>query len=183
MTIIPTLTTERLILRAYLEDDAPALAAIHGDPQVSRFLGANGEPKASLVEAWDHIAMHLGHWALKGCGKWAVVEKASGQLVGRIGYFDAPYEWPGLELGWTLSRDVWGRGYATEGAHAALNWGFQTLATNEIISAIRPANHPSIRVAERLGERHLRDVALHNKPCLIYGITREEWQRQAATKG
>ena len=176
MTTIPTLTTERLVLRGYREDDVPALAAIHGDPQVMRFLGATGEPKSSLADAWDHIATHLGHWALKGCGKWAAVEKSSGLLVGRIGYFDAPYEWPGLELGWTLSPTVWGKGYATEGARAALNWGFETLATNEIISAIRPGNDPSIRVAERLGERHVRDYTLHGKPCLIYAISRQEWK-------
>lgn len=57
----------------------------------------------------------------------------------------------------------------------ALDWGFETLDTDEIISAINPANAPSIRVAERLGERYVRDDIMNGAPCRIYAITRDEW--------
>lgn len=180
MKQIPTLTTERLILRAWREDDAPALAAIHGDPLVSRYIGVTGDPMPTLSQAWDHIALHTGHWALKGYGKWAAIERSTNRLIGRIGYFHAPYDWPGLELGWTLSRDCWGRGYATEGALAALDWGFETLPASEIISAIHPDNSASMRVAERVGEKRWREDKAHNKPCIVYGITRDEWSARKA---
>lgn len=176
MTAIPTLTTDRLILRAFRESDCPAIAALHGDPEVARFIRSQPEPE--LAKAWDYIAVQLGHWVMKGQGKWAAIERSSGRLIGRIGYFDAPYDWPGLELGWTLSRECWGNGYATEGARAALDWGFKTLNAAEIISAIHPDNTPSIRVAERLGERHRRNGTVHGKPCLIYGITIDDWRAQ-----
>ncbi len=175
--IIPTLTTDRLILRAFREDDEQAIAALHCDPEVVRYLTPNGEPQPSLAEAWDHIAKHLGHWFLKGYGKWAVDERASGRFVGRVGLYDPPYDWVGIELGWTFLRDAWGKGYATEAGAAAMRWGFETLAVDEIVSAIHPDNAASIRVAKRLGERHLRDGTLNGKPALIYGITASEWRR------
>lgn len=178
MIEIPTLTTERLVLRGYRESDAPALAALHGDPEVIKFLSPTGEPEPGLADAWEHIARHVGHWALKGCGKWAVDERATGRFVGRVGLYDPPYDWPGLELGWTLTRDSWGKGYATEAARAALAWSFESFKANEIISAIHPDNAASIRVAQRLGERHLREGTINGKLCLIYGISVEEWRAQ-----
>lgn len=174
--IIPTLTTERLILRAYREDDVPAIAALHGDPEVMRFLSPTGEPEPSLADAWNHIAKHLGHWVLKGYGKWAVDERATGRFVGRVGLYDPPYDWVGLELGWTFMREAWGKGYATEAGAAALRWGFETLGANEIVSAIDPDNTASIAVAKRIGERYLRDGKLNGKPCLLYGMTKDDWR-------
>ncbi len=173
---IPTLTTSRFILRAFREDDVPALTALHSDPEVMRFLRPNGEPEPNPRLAWEYLAMQMGHWLLKGYGKWALADRATDMLVGRVGYFDAPYEWPGLELGWTISRSLWGQGYASEAARLALNWGFETLATNEIISAIHPGNVASMRVAERIGERRLREGHVLGQPCLIYGISQDEWK-------
>lgn len=178
MINIPTLTTERLILRGYRESDAPAIAALHGDPEVIRFLSPTGEPEPGLADAWEHIAKHVGHWALKGYGKLAVDERATGRFVGRVGLYNPPYDWPGLELGWTLARDTWGKGYATEAARAVLKWGFESLGVDEIISAIHPDNAASIRVAERIGERKLREGKLNGGPCLIYGIAAAEWRAQ-----
>ena len=154
---IPTLTAARFTLRAFREDDVPALTALHSDPEVMRFLRPNGEPEPNPRLAWEYMAMQMGHWLLKGYGKWAMADRTTDELVGRVGYFDSPYEWPGLELGWTISRSLWGQGYASEAARLALNWGFETLATNEIISAIHPGNVASMRVAERIGERRLRE--------------------------
>ena len=173
--IIPTLTADRFVLRPFREDDVPALTALHSDPEVMRFLRPGGEPESSPRQAWDYMAVQMGHWLLKGYGKWALADRASDELVGRVGYFHAPYEWPGLELGWTISRRIWGQGYAAEAARLALDWGFETLNTDEIISAINPNNERSIRVAERLGERHVRDDAMNGVPCRIYAITRDGW--------
>lgn len=173
---IPTLSSDRFVLRAFRESDVPALAALHGDPEVIRFLRADGIPEPGLRDAWDYLAMHMGHWLLKGYGKWTLADPKSDELLGRVGYFDAPYDWPGLELGWTIARRLWGQGYATQAARLALDWGFENLHTHEIISAIHPDNARSARVAERLGQRHVRDGKVGDAPCRIFAITRDEWR-------
>jgi len=174
--IIPTLTADRFVLRAFRESDVPALTALHSNPDVMRYLRPNGEVETRPRQAWDYIATQMGHWLLKGYGKWALADRASDALIGRVGYFDAPYEWPGLELGWTLARGVWGKGYATEAARLALDSGFEAIATDEILSAIIVGNDSSVRVAERLGMRRVRSDVLHEMPCHIYAMTREEWR-------
>jgi len=172
---IPTLTADRFILRAFRESDIPALTVLHSDPEVMRYLRENGEVETAPRKAWEYMAMMMGHWQLKGYGKWAMADVKSDELIGRVGYYDAPYDWPGLELGWTIARRFWGKGYATEAARMALDWGFETLDANEIISAIITGNERSVRVAERLGERYVRDGTVHGAPCRIYAITRDEW--------
>lgn len=173
---IPTLTSSRFRLRALRESDVPALTRLHSDPEVMRFLRADGNVETTPRQAWEYIAMHTGHWHLKGYGKWALADLATDELIGRVGYYNAPYEWPGLELGWTLSREHWGKGLATEAATLALDWAFTDRGLDEVISAINPANASSIRVAERLGERLQGEGVIHGSRCLIFGITKAEWQ-------
>lgn len=166
---IPTLTTERLLMRAFRESDLDEYAAMCADPEVMRYLG-EGRPLARW-EAWRQMAMIIGHWQLRGYGMWAVEENSTGKLLGRIGCF-YPEGWPGFEIGWTLGRQAWGKGFATEGARAALDFAFQTLDQNHVISLIRPDNQASIRVAERLGESLEGSVTLFGGEALIYGIHR-----------
>ena len=175
-----TLRTERLVLRMLREDDLNEYAVMTADPEVTRHLGDGST--LSRADAWRQMAMILGHWQLRGYGMWAVEEASTGRLAGRIGFFN-PEGWPGFELGWTLAREFWGRGYATEGARRALEYGFNELGREHVISLIRPANLPSVRVAERLGERLEDTVELHGNPALVYGITREDWlARRAESK-
>ena len=167
-----TLRTERLVLRMLREGDFEQYAAMMADPEVTRYLG-DGRPLAR-PDAWRQMAMLLGHWRLRGYGHWAVEEAATGRLAGRVGFFN-PEGWPGFELGWTLAREFWGRGYATEGARRALEYGFKELGRDRVISLIRPENVASIRVAERLGERPDGSVELLGSPALVYAIRREDW--------
>ncbi len=162
-----TLETERLLLRQFRDDDLDAFAAIGADLEVMEFLG----PVMSRRDAWRAMAMMLGHWELRGYGSWAVEERATGQLLGRIGLYN-PEGWPGLEVGWTLARPAWGRGYATEGARASLDYAFDTLGAEHVISVIDPDNARSIAVAERLGERYERMWDLDGNAVAIYGIAR-----------
>jgi len=111
-----TLETERLILRMFREEDFEHYARICADPEVTRYLGQGNT--LERWEAWRQMAMILGHWQLRGYGIWAVEERKTGKLMGRIGLFN-PEGWPGLELGWVLGRDYWGKGFATEGAAKA----------------------------------------------------------------
>jgi RimJ/RimL family protein N-acetyltransferase len=163
------LETERLVLRMFRETDFEAYTRIFADPEVMRYV-SDGKP-LSRQEAWRSLAFQLGHWALRGYGMWAVEEKASGSLVGRIGLLN-PEGWPGFELGWALGREHWGKGYATEGARRALAYAFTDLGREHVISVILPENLASIRVAERLGETLEGRVVLFGREALVYGIHR-----------
>jgi len=170
---MPTLQTDRLLLRIFRLEDFEPYAQMLADPEVQRYLG-DGKP-ASRSEAWRSMAMLLGHWQLLGFGLWAVEERASGVLIGRIGLFN-PEGWPGVELGWMLRRESWGQGLATEGARAALTYAFTELLQPHIISMIRPDNTASIRVAEKLGEQLEDRIEFRGDDALVYGISRERWQ-------
>jgi RimJ/RimL family protein N-acetyltransferase len=170
MENIVTLETERLRLRAFRDEDIDAYAEINADPEVMRYL--TGKPM-SRAEAWRHMAMMVGHWVLRGYGCWAVEERETGTLVGRIGFND-PAGWPGFEIGWTLGRPYWGRGYAIEGARAALDYAFNELDKAHVISLIHPENRGSIAVAEKLGEKLEGETEVLGIPVLIYGIDRPE---------
>ena len=162
------LETERLILRRWREDDFEAYASLCADPQVMRYLGGKTFDR---TEAWRHLAMMIGHWQLRGYGLWAVEEKATGQFAGRIGFLN-PEGWPGFELGWTLKREFWGKGYATEGARRALEYAFKELDKQHVISLIHPENLSSIRVAERLGEMLEGTATIMGIDVLVYGVDR-----------
>ena len=167
MSAIPLLETERLILRGWNEDsDFEPYAAITADEQVMRYLG--GKPYTP-TEAWRHMAMIVGHWQLRGYSHWAVEEKHGGEFVGRIGFFN-PVGWPGFEIGWTLARSRWGRGYALEGARAALAWARDRLRADHVISCIHPENRNSIRVAEKLGQKFEYRTRVLDIPVFVYGI-------------
>lgn len=164
----PRLETERLILRTWSEDDFEEYAALCADPEVMRFLGGRTFDR---LEAWRHLAFMVGHWEMRGYGPFAVEEKASGELVGRIGFLN-PVGWPAFELGWTLARKFWGYGYASEGARRALTYAWEELDKDHVISLIDPQNTSSIKVAERLGETVEGKTELLGRDVLIYGIDR-----------
>jgi RimJ/RimL family protein N-acetyltransferase len=96
------------------------------------------------------MALFLGEWILHGYGMWAVEERASGRLIGRVGFLN-PHGWPACELGWLLAREAWGHGFALEAAEAARAYGRAKLGIGELISLIRPDNVRSIALAQRLG--------------------------------
>ncbi len=166
------LETERLRLRMWREEDFEAYAQMCADPEVMRFLG--GKP-FTRAEAWRHLAFLVGHWQLRGYGHWAVEEKASGRVIGRVGVQD-PEGWPGFEIGWAFARASWGRGYATEGAQKALEYAFTELGRAHVISLIHRDNKASIKVAERLGEKVEGATEVFGIDVLIYGISRATWQ-------
>ena len=170
------LETERLVLRMFCDKDVDAYARICANPEVTRFIGGGNSTRP---EVWRSLAMLLGHWSLRGYGMWAVEERASGELIGRVGLFN-PEGWPGIELSWMLRQESWGFGFATEGARAALAHTFTDLKIPHIISLIDPENVASIRVAERLGQRLEERIEFREHEMLVYGIGREEFEK---TKG
>jgi RimJ/RimL family protein N-acetyltransferase len=162
-----TLGSRRLLLRMFRESDLDAYAAMCGDAEVMRYLGA-GYP-LTREESWRNMALVLGHWQLRGFGLWAVEERATGLLAGRVGCWQ-PEGWPGREIGWALRREFWGRGYATEAGLTALEYAFAELRQSHVISLIHPRNGRSIAVALRLGMHHEGETEVMSHPVEIYGI-------------
>jgi RimJ/RimL family protein N-acetyltransferase len=169
------LETERLQLRQWKLDDFDWYAALCADAEVMRFLG--GKP-LNRLEAWRQFTSIAGHWHYRGYGVWAAVEKSSGELVGRIGIIDHE-GWPGFEIGWTLARSAWGKGYATEGAHRAMQYAFEDLKRDRIISLIHADNQGSIRVAARLGETVQGSTEVMGMQVQVYGMSAETWKARA----
>lgn len=140
------LETDRLVLTRPEPQHAEALLGLATDARVAATLGGVQTREA----AWRGVASLIGHWALRGFGFYAVVDKASGDTCGRIGFWQ-PEGWPGFELGWTLAYTHWGRGLATEAARALLPVAFGHMQQQRVISLILPDNTRSIAVAQRLG--------------------------------
>lgn len=162
---MPTLETERLVLRPLREDDLDGYAAMMADPEVVEFLGTAPMDRA---DAWRQLAYFLGHEALRGWSNNAVVDRSTGRFLGRCGLY-RPEGWPGLEVGWTLARDAWGNGYATEAAAAWRDWSFAHVDADELVSVVHRDNARSARTAERIGHRRLRDIEVRGHPCVLYG--------------
>ncbi|KAF1702392.1 GNAT family N-acetyltransferase [Pseudoxanthomonas kaohsiungensis] len=169
------LETPRLLLRLPRQEDFEAWAAFLADVEATRHLGGV-QPRPV---AWRGLAAMVGAWHLKGFAMFSVVEKDTGQWVGRVGPWQ-PEGWPGTEVGWSIVRERWGRGYAPEAAAACTAWAFDTLGWSEVIHTIAPGNASSKAVAAKLGSRFIGMGRLpepsHEKPVEIWGQTRAEWR-------
>lgn len=154
----PALWTERLQLRGWRDDDKPAYAALNADPEVM----AHFPSTLTAAQSDEMVDRFVAGWEQRGYGLWAVEVRESSRFIGFVGLssptWQAPFT-PCIEVGWRLSKDAWGRGYAPEAARAALAWGFEHLdpPRGEFVSFTTVANTNSRRVMEKLGLR--RDVA------------------------
>lgn len=175
------LETERLLLRPPCAEDFEAFARFAGDAEATRHIGGAQPPPV----AWRSLAALVGSWQLQGFSMFSVIEKAGGQWVGRIGPWQ-PYGWPGTEVGWSIGREHWGKGYAPEAARAAIDWAFEQLGWTEVIHTIAVDNANSKAVAAKLGSRYLRQGRLpephHQHEVEIWGQSREEWRARHAAR-
>ena len=171
----PTLETERLTLRPPAPEDFDSWAAFMADAEAARFIGGQ-QPRSS---AWRGFCSMAGAWAMFGYGMFSVIEKSTGRWVGRLGPWQ-PDGWPGTEVGWGIVRQAWGKGYATEGAAAAMDWAFDHLGWTDIIHCIDPENLASQRVAERLGSKNLGPTRMpapfEDLPVDAWGQSKHDWK-------
>lgn len=176
MAIGPTIETERLVLRPQIPEDFDAWAAVMADVEASGFIGG---PQPRAV-AWRGFTSMTGSWIVRGYAMFSVIEKTTGDWIGRIGPW-YPEGWPGREVGWGLVRSAWGKGYATEATVVCMDYAFDELGWDDVIHSIDPKNTPSQRLAERLGSTNRGPGRLpepfEDKVIDIWGQTREEWAR------
>ncbi len=173
------LETARLILRQPRLSDLDRWAEFMADPEAATHLGGV-QPRPV---AWRSLASMAGAWAIGGFGMFSVIEKASGEWIGRLGPWH-PDGWPGTEVGWGIARAYWGRGYAAEGSIAAIDWAFANLGWTEVIHTISPGNLSSQALARRLGSTKRGSTFLPPPFSTIavdvWGQSREQWQAQRA---
>jgi len=145
MITIPTLETERMILRGPKDSDFEPFAEFSAS---KRSIGVGGP--ATRAEAWRAMAMMIGHWEMRGYGMWWLEEKSSGKAVGRVGLWN-PEGWPGRELGWVVYAGYEGRGFAYEAAVASRDHAYGELGWSELISLVAPNNKRCLALCDRLG--------------------------------
>lgn len=161
---IPTVETERLILRAPAMKDLDAETSFWTSDR-SSYVGGPKQPH----DVWRILSGYLGQWALRGYGFWAIEDKATGTYLGRVGGYH-PIEWPEAEIGWTAMPEAEGKGIISEAALAARHWLYTTGGWTTAISTIDAGNTRSIALAERLGATYERD---HDFPA---GYTLQIWR-------
>ena len=167
---VPILETQRLTLRGHRLEDFVHCAAMWADPQVTRYIG--GKPLTE-EESWTRLLRYVGHWALLGFGYWVAEENATGSFVGEIGFADYKRDLePSLkgvpEIGWVLTSQAHGRGYATEAVRAVVAWGDAHLFSARTACIIAPENVASIRVAVKCGYREFKATSYKGRPTLMF---------------
>lgn len=173
--------TERLDLRRFVASDLDDLANVFAYPEVWQFPYGRAFTRA---ETQAFLDAQMQEWDESGFGCWAARERTSGELLGYVGVSVPrflPEILPAVEVGWRFAPSAWGKGYAAEGARAALDESFGTLGLDVVCSVPQADNPRSVRVAERLGMRLVRQVAIPANErrsaleALLFEVTREEW--------
>lgn len=171
--------TDRLIMREWTIDDAEAAFAIYGDPEVTRYLGATGEPDPSLAYRRERMPAMVARYAAQpGCGIWAMTRRDDGVIIGGAGLVTLE-DGPEVEIAYTLRRDAWGMGYATEVAQGTVGYGFDTLGLDRLVAVAYPANVASHRVLLKAGMRHLGQRSAYGHQLEWFEMEREERDRGA----
>ena len=174
------LRTDRLILRRWRPADRPPFAALNADPEVMEHF-VNVQTREQSDGFADHIE---GHFAQRGYGLWAVEVPGVKPFIGFVGLAYQDFT-QAVEVGWRPDKELWGRGYATEAARAAVADGFERVGLDEIVSYTVPANMKSRAVMERLGMTrdpaddfdHPRVPEGHPlRRHVLYRLSRERWK-------
>lgn len=183
------INTKRLILRSWTANDLEPFAKLNADPRVRQYF-----PQLLSREESDASAAWLSaHIEKSGWGLWAASLLETGEFIGFIGlqnvHFSAPFNQyrPCVEIGWRLSFPHWGQGYATEGARAALKYGFEVLDLPEIVSFTAVENQRSRHVMEKIGMHHSAEDDFDHpniveghplRRHVLYRLEKIQWQRQ-----
>jgi RimJ/RimL family protein N-acetyltransferase len=148
---VPRLCGERVLLREWMPDDLAPFAELNADPRVMRYYPSPLTRAQSDAFVLEQV---VPEFAERGFGRWAVEVPGLAPFIGYVGLavpaFEADFT-PCIEIGWRLAFAYWGRGYATEAAQAALEFGFAEADLDEVVSFTVPENRRSVAVMSRLG--------------------------------
>lgn len=175
---LPTIPTERLLLREITPEDVPALFGVFGDPIVCRYR-LSPALQADIARRFQEREMF----------QWGIAGRAEGTLVGTCTLHALSEEHRRAELGYTLARAAWGRGYVAEALPKLIRFAFETLELHRLEANVDPRNERSIRVLEREGferEGHLREryhVQGEVQDALLFGLLHREWSERQAEAG
>jgi [ribosomal protein S5]-alanine N-acetyltransferase len=170
-----TIETARLTLRPVnMRDLDDFQGALYGDPHVTRYL-PSGKPWP-LNETQALLAWMVGQWLGRGWGPWAIIERNTGTFLGDCGMLYMPSVGHTIELMYALSKNAWGKGYATEAAHAAVRYGFEVAGVGHMVALAVPENTASRRVMEKLGMTFegIKD-RYHDAELAVYTLTRKQF--------
>jgi RimJ/RimL family protein N-acetyltransferase len=167
--------TDRLALRRWRMEDREPFAAINADPEVMRFIGTGPMLGRGLSD--ELLTRFEREWEVRGFGLWALSARddPDERLLGFCGLtvpMFLPSVLPAVEVGWRMAREAWGQGYATEAAGAALAFGFEEHAIEEILAIVDPDNERSLRVCAKLGmsDRADRTHPATHKRVRVLGV-------------
>jgi RimJ/RimL family protein N-acetyltransferase len=174
--------TERLILREILPTDIEGMFELDSDPEVHKYLGNN--PIKTKEEASKAISFIRQQYVERGVGRWAVIEKTTGEFIG----------WSGIKLnakgeelngkvnfydvGYRFIPRYWGKGYATESAIAALKYGFETMKLKTIVGAADLDNIGSNKVLKKIGLKFCNEFIYDDIPCNWYELNNEDYAKE-----
>lgn len=168
MSVPLPIETERLLVRSFVpESDSEPMFDVYGDREVMEFIPGGALGDIDAVRAT--LETHAKEQRARGFSSWAVVERKTGRVIGDAGFgVFAPTG--DIELGYTLARDCWGCGYATEAAKACLVAGLRNLAVSRIIAVVDSENEASLRVAERIGMTRIETIEAHGSPHVVFAV-------------
>jgi ribosomal-protein-alanine N-acetyltransferase len=177
MNPLSNLRTERFLLTRMHQGDLDDLIRMYSDPEVMATLGGVRLP------GWTarYLEKQIAHWEQHGFGFWTVRDPQTGQFAGRGGLRHATIEGQiEIEVGYGLTREFWGRGWATELARASVRVGFEELHRSDLICFTLPTNGASRRVMEKAGFRYERDIIYADLPHVLCRLTSSAWQAMMA---
>lgn len=173
--------TKRLVLRTFAETDRERLIALAGDPVVMRHIGrptgGTGERTREDAEAMFERLLQRGR--TRPYAMWALTERHEDELIGWCGMQDLPGS-DNVEIGWILDSRYWGRGYATEAAHAVLVYGFERVSLETIVAVALPENVKSTNVMRRLGMRDCGLAQFYGRILAHFRLTAKEFEAARA---
>jgi RimJ/RimL family protein N-acetyltransferase len=179
------LETERLILRRLTGADVESLFALDSDPAVMRFINGGTPTPRERIETETLPRLLGGYDRADGYGRWAAIEKSTGEFIGWLALCSDDGDLENVELGYRLRQSAWGQDYATEGSQALVDKGFSELGAERIFATTMTVNAASRRVMEKVGLKYVRTfhqswpepIEGTEQGDVEYALTRSEWKR------
>jgi [ribosomal protein S5]-alanine N-acetyltransferase len=162
------LTTPRLHLRPFTLADHERIHVVYADPEVMRYVGHGAHQ--TIAETANALRIYGDVLTQRGYSFLAVTERATGALIGDGGLHPMGGVGPDVELGYTLARSVWGRGYATELGQALVEYAFTVLRVPRVVAQVEPANTASRHVLAKLGMTEREERMAYGRPHLLYVV-------------